>query len=194
MIRRPRLVRSLAWAVVAAGLVGLPPKAAADPVYGDFDRDGLRDVVTVLQRGPDSTLQVWLSATQSLRVLRLSAPILKVGAFDLDGDGRPEIVASDISAGVHVWRGTKRGHLKHVRPRKAQPDLVSAGSPGVGKQAGDNGDDLIPGSDWTLAVDAADPLHLSPPASSTPVALRRSPPVLDRTLGSSGSRAPPLSR
>jgi hypothetical protein len=194
MLRRAGLVRSLAWAVVTAGLSGLPALAAADTVYADFDRDGLRDIVTVRHSGATSTLEVWLSSTQTLRYLNVSRPILRVRAFDLDGDGRPEIVASDTGAGVHIWRGTKHGHLRRVRPHKAQPDVFSADRHGVDNQAGDSADDPIPGSDWTLAVDAADPFDLLPPNTSIAVALRRASPVLERTLRSSGSRGPPLSR
>ncbi|HKW03307.1 MAG TPA: VCBS repeat-containing protein, partial [Vicinamibacterales bacterium] len=94
---RAAFAKLLSWAAVSAALFFQPATALADAVYADFDRDGKRDVVSIVP-GSKSTLQVWLSATQTLRHLRLSRPVLRVVALDLDGDGRPEIVASDTDA------------------------------------------------------------------------------------------------
>src|SRR5262249_11532803 len=113
---RTGLARFFVKAVVSAALLFQPAAALADGASGDIDRDGKRDVVSIVP-GSKSTLQVWLSATQTLRHLTLPRPILRVGTFDVDGDGRPEIVASDTDAGLHIWRRTKNGHLKRVRPR-----------------------------------------------------------------------------
>jgi len=180
----------LSWAVVSAALFFQPAAALADAVYVDFDRDGQRDVVSIVP-GSKSQLQVWLSATQTLRHLHLSRPILRVGVFDVDGDGRPEIVASDTDAGLHVWRRTKNGHLRRVRPRPAVPITFSVSRPGVGKPNTEAADDPAATSQWTPTANSAEVArpHLSDLLGR--YGDRFAVAVLDRGLLSSGSRAPP---
>jgi hypothetical protein len=188
---RADLGKWLGWAAVSAALLWQPATALADPVYADFDRDGKGDIVSVVP-GSRSTLQVWLSATQTLRHLQLPRPVLRIGAFDLDGDGRPEIVASDTDAGLHIWRRTKNGHLKRVRPHPALPFAFSITRPGVGKPMSEAADDPAASSQWTPAAQAADrvalPLSDSLGRYGDPFVLT----VLDRGLLSAGSRAPPV--
>lgn len=180
----------LSWAVVSVALFFRPATAFADPVYLDFDRDGKRDVVSVVP-GSKSTLQVWLSATQTLRHLRLSRPILRVGVFDVDGDGHPEIVASDTDAGLHVWRRTKSGHLRRVRPRPVVPITFSLSLPGVGKPNSEAADDPGATSQWAPAANSAEVARPQLPDLLGRYGARFAVPVLDRGLLSSGSRAPP---
>ncbi len=191
MSLRAGLGKWLGWAAVSATLLFQPTTALADPVIADFDRDGKGDMLSVVP-GSRSTLQVWLSATQTLRHLQLSRPVLRIGAFDLDGDGRPEIVASDTDAGLHIWRRTKNGHLKRVRPRPAIPIAFAMSRPGVGKPNSEAADDPAATSQWTPAAQAVDrvftPLSDLLGRYGDPFALT----VLDRGLLSVGSRAPPV--
>ena len=185
------LARLFARAAISAALLLQPAAALAEAVYADLDRDGKRDVVSVVP-GSRATIQVWLSATQTLRHLTLPRPILRVGTFDLDGDGRPEIVASDTDAGLHIWRRTKNGHLKRVRPRPVIPIAFSMSRPGVGKPITETADDPAATSQWTPTAHAANGVAPQLPGLfgryGDPFALT----VLDRGLLSCGSRGPPL--
>jgi len=185
------LARFFAKAVVSAALLFQPAVAFADAAFPDIDRDGKRDVVSIVP-GSRSTIQVWLSATQTLRHLTLPRPILRVGTFDLDGDGRPEIVASDTDAGLHIWRRTKNGHLKRVRPRPVVPIAFSMSRPGVGKPVNEAADDPAATSQWMPTAHATDGVTLQLPDLLARYGDRFSQTVLDRGLLSSGSRGPPL--
>ena len=187
---RAGFANMLTWAVVSAALFFQPAAAFADAVYVDFDRDGHRDVVSIVP-GSKSTLQVWLSATQTLRHLRLSRPILRVAVFDLDGDGRPEIVASDTDARLHIWRRTKNGHLRRVRPRPVVPIAFSVSHPGVGKPNTETADDPAASSQWTPTANSAEVARPQLPDPLDRYGDRFAVSVLDRGLLSSGSRAPP---
>jgi hypothetical protein len=187
---RTSLSRVLGWAAVSAALLLQPAVAFAEAIYADFDRDGQRDVVSVAP-GSRSTIQVWLSATQTLRHLQLTRPILRIVAFDLDGDGRPEIVASDTDAGLHIWRRTKSGHLKRVRPRPTLPVAFSAHRPGVLKPITEAADDPAPTSQWAPTANTAGGAAVRPPNVLGRYGDRFVVTVLDRGLPSSGSRAPP---
>jgi hypothetical protein len=188
---RAGFAKVLSWAAVSAALFFQPATAFADAVYADFDRDGKRDVVSIVP-GSKSTLQVWLSATQTLRHLRLPRPVLRVGVFDLDGDGRPEIVASDTDAGLHVWRRTKNGHLRRVRPRPVVPITFSVSRPGVGKPINEAADDPAATSQWAPTANSAEVARPSLPDLLGRYGDRFAGAVLDRGLLSSGSRAPPF--
>jgi len=185
------LARFLARAAVSAALLFQPAVALADAANADIDRDGKRDVVSVVP-GSKSTLQVWLSATQTLRHLTLPRPILRVGTFDLDGDGRPEIVASDTDAGLHIWRRTKNGHLKRVRPRAVVPVAFSMSRPGVGKPVTEAADDPATTSQWTPTAHATHgvALRLSDLLGRYGDLFAQT--VLDHGFPASGSRGPPL--
>lgn len=188
---RADFAKVLTWAAVSAALFFQPATALADPVYLDFDRDGKRDVISVVP-GSKSTLQVWLSATQTLRHLRLSRPILRVGVFDVDGDGRPEIVASDTDAGLHIWRRTKSGHLRRVRPRPVVPITFSISHPGFGRPNTEAADDPAATSQWAPTANAAEVACPQLPDLLGRYGDRFAVAVLDRGLLSSGSRAPPF--
>jgi hypothetical protein len=110
--------------LAATSLAGLPRAAAAGQVYADLDRDGVRDTVSV-EPAHHLSVTVWLSTTRRVRMLRTTTPIISVATFDLDGDGRPDIVATDSSATLHVWRITPHGFLRTVHPRSGSAHLRS---------------------------------------------------------------------
>ena len=105
------------WAVCACLLL-FPKIALADPSLAvDFDGDGRQDSVWLDQRRP-SVLRVWLSSSGTTLVLVSRRPLQKVTATDLDGDRRPELIASDSQARLHVWtpkaKGFRRYHARLV--------------------------------------------------------------------------------
>jgi len=185
-MRRPRLVRSLGWAVVTVGLTGLPTAAAADPVDVGPDRGAAQDVLVVQPR-LTTTPEVWLSSSDTLHYSRSSHSMLRVGTIDVDATTASEAPAPDP-------RPIKRGHLRHVRSHRTEPDLLSSGDPSVASQSGNTADDSIPGSDSTVAADDAGHAEIGVPDVRCTPAPRGAPSVEDCSLGSSGSRAPPLSR
>jgi hypothetical protein len=117
MLRRLGIGRLVGWVALAASILAVPGVAAAETVFADVDRDGIRDVLSVLGTSR-STLQVWISSTQQFRKLHTTRPIYRVVAVDVDGDGRPEIVASDTSAKLHIWRQGKNGLRRSSLPRR----------------------------------------------------------------------------
>ena len=50
-------------------------------------------------------------------MLATRLPVDRVVVTDIDGDGHVEIIASDTSARVHVWRKSARGGLKPTKPK-----------------------------------------------------------------------------
>jgi hypothetical protein len=187
MLRRSGLARPLSLAVLTVILVARPGLARADTVYTDIDRDGHRDVLS-FSIASRSTLQVWLSSTQTLKQLRISRPILKVGAFDLDGDGHPEIVASDTSAKVHIWRQTKDGRLRRVKPHHSSPLLPGVSTKGVSRPVTEAADIPLGGAD---TIDDRGDVVLAPPSATDLRECEVVAAVLDCRYSRSGSRAPP---
>jgi hypothetical protein len=191
MVRPPGLARAFGLAFISLSLLAGPRAAWADTVYADFDHDGKKDVLSVSPASA-STLQVWLSSTQTLRQLRISRPILKIAAFDLDGDGHPEIIASDTSSGLHIWRRTKDGHLRRVRPHRSVPETIRISGHGVARPVTQAADVPAGGADGTSAADPASRAVVVPPGLSGLRALHQTPAVLDLRYVRSGSRAPPV--
>jgi len=187
MLRRSGLARPLSLAVLTVILVARPGLARAETVYTDIDRDGHRDVLSVSTLS-QSTLQVWLSSTQTLKQLRISRPILKIGAFDLDGDGHPEIVASDTSAGLHIWRQTKDGRLKRVKPRHSSPLVPGVSPRGITRPVTEAADIPLGGSD---TIDDRGDVVLAPPSATDLGPFEVVAAVLDCRFSRAGSRAPP---
>jgi len=127
--------------IVCASLCLLPRlAAAAEPSLTiDLDGDGRHDRVVVDGRRPD-TLQVWLSQSGTTHILRSHTPLQRVAARDLDGDLRPELIASDSESRIHVW--TPRGKKFHrYRPRQKLPEqLTSSTSQRLDGRGPDSGD------------------------------------------------------
>ena len=99
------LLRRALWLACAATIGFAPCAVAAERLLSaDFDGDGRHDRVAIDRRDP-SLLRVWLSATGATELIRNARPLLRVAAIDLDGDRRPELIATDTSvAGLHVWK------------------------------------------------------------------------------------------
>jgi hypothetical protein len=110
-------LRALWLAVLCTLLLPLP--AAAQKASIDLDGDGRRDHWHRDHREP-TVLRVWLSATRTTQIIRSRTPLLRVVAVDLDGDHRPELIASDTQSQIHVWRRT-RSVFQSYHPRRVVP-------------------------------------------------------------------------
>lgn len=117
----PRSSRRLGWFVLVLGLMLWPRASYADQrVYADFDGDGYRDHAT-FDPAHASLMRVWLSSNQHAGMLRSRLPLVRLAAVDLDGDGRPELVATDRHAGLHVWRAGGGRFAPYHRRRATKP-------------------------------------------------------------------------
>ena len=117
----PHWSRRFGWLLLLATLL-LWPRAgyARQQISADFDGDGQRDHATI-DPSQTSVLRVWLSGTQRVGVVRTSGALLRVAALDLDGDGRPELVATAArSTGVLAWKAG-RGHFKPLHKAHSSP-------------------------------------------------------------------------
>ena len=126
-MRRPliRLVSLISG--LCACLLLLPQAAAAGTsLVADFDGDGRNDTVRLDQHRP-SVLRVWLSASGTTHVLVSRRPLRHVVVDDLDGDRRPELIASDSKSQIHVWTPRPKG-FRSYHPRQAIPKEFSAPS------------------------------------------------------------------
>lgn len=145
MCRRAlRLV--LACLVLSAWTVGAAAEAAVD-----IDGDGRHDRLTV-ERSEPFAIRIWLSQSGASHVIRTCAPVVAVTAVDLDGDHRPELVASDSRSRIHVWKRT-RASFHSYRPRPVVPAIVVP-QPGHGvEQEGHQPPGVIaPVSRWRLPL------------------------------------------
>jgi hypothetical protein len=175
---------------VLAALAVAPASARASQVYGDLDRDGRRDLVSV-DPAQSSIVRIWLSSTGSLSLVRAPHPIVKLGVFDLDGDGRPELLAADAAAGLHVWRTNARGHVHPYAPRRPQPRARNATPAGVDDD--DNAAD-VPFQGTTLSAPLAEsslPASLGDLATSFTAFGTSTPLVIGRVAGAKAPRGPP---
>ncbi|MEO8482945.1 MAG: VCBS repeat-containing protein [Acidobacteriota bacterium] len=123
----PCLSRRFGWLALVLGFLLWPAASYADQhVYADFDGDGQRDHAA-FDPTHASMLRVWLSSNPRADVLHSRFHLLRLAAIDLDGDGRPELVATDRRAGLHVWRaGRGRFRLDHHR-RTTTPHATHRG-------------------------------------------------------------------
>jgi hypothetical protein len=114
------------WALCASLLLLPHTAVAGEPsLTVDFDGDGQHDSVRLDQDRP-SVLRIWLSASDTTQVLVSRGPLHRVAATDLDGDHRPELIASDSESRLHVWTHRARG-FRRYQPRQAiPPGLASA--------------------------------------------------------------------
>jgi hypothetical protein len=124
MIRTLSLLRQ-ALCFACLGVLLLAPRVHAmdAAVAADFDGDGVPDRVTVDRLEP-SLVRIWLSRTGTTDVIHSREPLLHIVATDLDGDYRPEIIASKASPGLQIWtRGRKGFRAFHPRRVSRQSDL-----------------------------------------------------------------------
>jgi hypothetical protein len=97
----------------------LAPRAEAGRrrVFADFDADGRRDRVTLDAHEP-WIVRIWLSATRSTHIIRSPQPLRDIGAVDLNGDRRPELIATTRARGLQVWAKAPSGFVAYPhRPR-----------------------------------------------------------------------------
>ncbi len=113
-------MRRVLWLACLALLLGTPRLDARDTAFvADFDGDGQHDRATLTREEP-SILRVWLSSTETTEIIRSGEPIVHLAAADLDGDRRPELIASGRTAALRIWtRGTRGFHA--YRPRHTPP-------------------------------------------------------------------------
>ena len=124
------------------------------PIAVDFDGDGARDFATLDVQDP-AVLQVWLSTTGTTSVLRARVPIVHLVATDLDGDHKPELIASSTGPGLQVWtRKHSRFHRFRTAPhRPLAADVAIPHRRNVDDgPTSDRSEDIAPGSAYALAL------------------------------------------
>jgi hypothetical protein len=166
----PFLRRTLIALCAAICLSAAGARASEPTLRADFDGDGLHDRVTRDHREP-SLVHVWLSRTHTTSFVRFAAPLAVIGAVDLDGDRRAELVASDDAAGLHVWTKASAGFTP-VKPRGARANELS----GTGHGAIDDGPSSELPSDSD--IDSSAPgLALAAPVRGSPRVRAPRPPL-----------------
>jgi len=164
----------LLWALCAC-LFLLPLAAgasgAAEPSLAvDFDGDGRHDTVR-LDRHRPSVLRIWLSASDTTQVLVSRRPLSHVAATDLDGDHRPELIASDSQSRLHIWTPRARG-FRRYQPRHSIPKaLTSPTRPRVDGRNREPEEVLTGVAFGPPALSRTE--HLAPPAGASRVCVPR---------------------
>lgn len=112
-------VGRLAGAVCVA-LVALTTTlhAAELAVSADFDGDGRRDRA-LLDRQDPSVIRVWLSNSHRVDVVQANSRVSTLTAGDLDGDRRPELIATGTAHDLHIWT-RDRGRFRVFGPSDAR--------------------------------------------------------------------------
>ena len=98
-------------------LVARAAAAGGNRLSADFDGDGRYDLAALSLGDAVPSVQVWLSTTRAVTVLRIEAPVLAIAAADLDGDRRAELIAGDSTSGLHVWTLRDRA-FERIKPRR----------------------------------------------------------------------------
>lgn len=93
----------------------------SSPVTGDIDGDGLLEIAygtgNFFHDGRGAYIRVWEhDGTAKFRLDTQGRTLATPLMADLDGDGRPEIVAATLDGYVHAWDGSGR-QLFAVQPR-----------------------------------------------------------------------------
>ena len=117
MPARSRIIRSLPLAALCVVLL-VPRAEAGRRVFADFDADGRRDRVTLDAHEP-WVVRIWLSETRSTHIIRSAQPLRDISAADLNGDHRPELVATTRERGLQVWAKAPGGFIAY--PHRARP-------------------------------------------------------------------------
>jgi hypothetical protein len=118
-----RLVRTLPLVGLCVLLLAPRAEAGHRRIFADLDADGRRDHVTLDAREP-WIVRIWLSATRSTHIIRTAQPLRDVTAVDLNGDRRPELIASTRSHGLQVWTKAPGGFVAYPhRPRPPTRDV-----------------------------------------------------------------------
>jgi hypothetical protein len=117
MHRPIRIARTLALACLCLLLLAHGVEAGRRRLFADFDADGRRDRVTLDAREP-WIVRIWLSATRSTHIIRSAQPLRDITLVDLNGDRRPELIATSRSYGLQVWTKTATGFVAYRRQRR----------------------------------------------------------------------------
>src|SRR5258705_8501525 len=98
----PALRRGVCLACLWVLLFGIRAHADGHAVIADFDGDGRSDHVSLDARDA-AVVRIWFSASQTTQIIRSRQPLRDITAADLNGDHRPELIASTRSHGLQVW-------------------------------------------------------------------------------------------
>jgi hypothetical protein len=118
MLARSRITRSLLLTALCVLLLAPRADAGRRRVFADFDADGRRDRVTLDAHEP-WIVRIWLSATRSTHIIRSAQPLRDITVVDLNGDRRPELIASNRARGLQVWAKAPSGFVAY--PHRARP-------------------------------------------------------------------------
>jgi hypothetical protein len=109
--------------VICGFVLLLPGVAAATPSLAvELDGDDRHDRVAVDSHDP-SVLRIWLSASNTIQLIRTEATLQRVIAADLDGDHRLELVAHDSRSRIRVWTRTHQ-EFREFRARHSVGGLL----------------------------------------------------------------------
>ena len=138
----PAIRRALTLASACVLLFVAQSHGGTRLLSADFDGDGRGDRVSFDARDP-LIVRVWLSTTRSTHILRSTEPVRAVTALDLNGDRRPELIASSHAPGLQVW--TKTGGGFRAFRRKQPPPTRQMGR--SGRHTVDDDEDGPPATD-----------------------------------------------
>jgi hypothetical protein len=119
-----RVARRILWIAFTCLLVTRVAAAAGNRLSADFDGDGRYDLAALLQGGAVPSVQVWLSTTRAVTVVRIEAPVSAIAAADLDGDRRAELIAGGATMSLHVWTLRDRA-FERIEPRRTRTGGLS---------------------------------------------------------------------
>jgi hypothetical protein len=118
MTELTRSVRTLSLVCLCVLLLAPRAEAGRRRVFADFDADGRRDRVTLDAHEP-WIVRIWLSATRSTHIIRSAQPLRDIAVVDLNGDRRPELIATNRARGLQVWAKAPGGFVAY--PHRARP-------------------------------------------------------------------------
>ena len=194
MTRTAGALRTVLWALCVCALLAPRAARAAEPsVLADFDGDGQRDRAT-LDGVERSILRVWLSATNSTAILRSQTPIAGIGARDLDGDLRAELIAGGVSPGLQVWTKLRTGFTR-FKPGPLMPGTMSRPLGHDVEEDSGESPAAITSAGPSLVALALSPRPRAPsPRLVRPIDARAAEPRSFQRLGPLAPRPPPVSR
>jgi hypothetical protein len=135
MTELTRSVRTLLLVCLCVSLLAPRAEAGRRRVFADFDADGRRDRVTLDAHEP-WIVRIWLSATHSTHIIRSAQPLRDITAVDLNGDRRPELIASNRARGLQVWAKAPGGFVAY--PHRARPPTRQVSGSGRHRLDDDN--------------------------------------------------------